>query len=120
MRARKALVITPWVGGFVETQVGLLRTAGAAIEVLVLKHTNGPRMLVLLAALWQAWRYRAKDRPEVVHAYSAWPAGIAGWVLARVHHVQNRVDKPVEAEQRRHLVQVRAGLAQLGGRALGQ
>ena len=87
MKARKALVITPWVGGFVETQVELLRAAGASIEVLVLKHTNGPRMLVLLAALWQAWRYRAKDRPEVVHAYSAWPAGIAGWVLARVHHV---------------------------------
>lgn len=87
MSVRKALVITPWVGGFVETQVGLLRTAGAAIEVLVLEHTNGARPLVLVAALWQAVRYRPKTRPDVVHAYSAWPAGIAGWVLARAHHV---------------------------------
>lgn len=81
------MVITPWVGGFVETQVGLLRTAGAAIEVLVLEHTNGPRALVLLAALWQGFKYRPRTRPDVVHAYSAWPAGIAGWVLAHALRV---------------------------------
>lgn len=76
----KVLVIAPTDWAFVPYQISKLRTLH---EVSVLRpwFTRGPRWFVALAAVWQGfWT----DTPtiDVVHAYSAWPAGIIGAIVA--------------------------------------
>jgi D-inositol-3-phosphate glycosyltransferase len=85
---KRVLVVTPWSGGFVDVQLGLLREAGHDVRVLRLTVTAGPRWWVVACALLQAAFYRGPRShrvgawAEVVHAYGAWPAGLAGHYLS--------------------------------------
>jgi glycosyltransferase involved in cell wall biosynthesis len=79
------LVITPWWGGFVQTQVELMEDAGLEVRVARMWLTRGPRLLVAAVAVIQGLRLAFTERPRVVHCYSAWPAGIAGTVAAVCH-----------------------------------
>jgi glycosyltransferase involved in cell wall biosynthesis len=74
----RVLVITPWANGFAGEQISMLRKApGLSVEVMALRNVDGPKIAVLISAIWQAI-WACHSRPDVIHAYSAWPAGIVG------------------------------------------
>ena len=77
----KVRTIAPRDWGFAVEQAGL-----TGVDITHPWLTRGPRALVLLSALLQGLICRG-PRPRAVHAYSAWPAGVMGWVVARWHAV---------------------------------
>jgi glycosyltransferase involved in cell wall biosynthesis len=76
----RVLVISAWAASFVHQQVAELKKQHT-VEYLFLDYSNGPRLLVALAAIWAGVRWTG-ERPDVVHSYSAWPAGIVGAIIA--------------------------------------
>ena len=79
----RVLIITPMSGGFAGHEIGILRDAPSLqVEVMVVRSTWGPKLLVLAMAIWQALTYSG-DRPDIIHAYSSWPAGIMAEILGK-------------------------------------
>lgn len=70
----RVLAITPWLGGFVDTQVSALRTR---FDVTVGKvwPTDGPREWVATVNRLRGLRFDPYGY-DIVHCFSAWPAGV--------------------------------------------
>lgn len=70
----RVLVITPWIGGFVDAQVSALRTR---FDVTVGKvwPTDGPREWVATMNTLRGIRFDTYGY-DFIHCYSAWPAGL--------------------------------------------
>jgi len=70
----RVLAITPWLGGFVDTQVSALRTR---FDVTVGKvwPTDGPREWVATMNRLRGLRFDPYGY-DIVHCFSAWPAGV--------------------------------------------
>jgi glycosyltransferase involved in cell wall biosynthesis len=96
----RVCVVTPgW--GFADEQVGLLRREHD-VRVVEVNRVHGPRWLVAADALlqggwsqlWRGWK------PEVVHSYSAWPAGIVGAGIAHSYAVPHIVHEHLSPAER--------------------